>query len=239
MNIKRGGACIYYKISLPLKIKNIQYLQECINFEIKIKDKLCNFITLPRSPNQCQDDFESFINNFELNLDSIMANNPFLTVILGDFNAKSNLWYNNDITTYEGSKIGGVSSQFALQQIIKEPTHIIGDSSSCIDLIFTTQPDLVMKSGIHSSLHSNCHHHIAFAKFNLKIHYPPPYVREVWHYQKANVDQIREAISEFPWGNSFANISVNEQVQLFTQTIQNIISNYIPHETITCDERNG
>ena len=194
MNIKRGGVCIYYKISLPLKMKIIQYLQECINFEIKIKDKICNFITLYRSPNQCQDDFESFINNFELNLDSIMTNHPFLTVTLGDFNAKSSLWYNNDITTYEGSKIDGVTSQFGLQQIIKEPTNIIGDSSSCTDLIFTTQPNLVMESGVHSN--------------------------------------------EFPWDNCFANISVNEQVQLFTQTIQNIISNYIPHETITCDDRN-
>ena len=162
-NIKRGGVCIYYKISVPLKIKNIQYLQECINFEIKIKDKLCNFITLYRSPNKCQDDFESFINNNELNLDSIMTNNPFLTVILGDFNAKSSLWYNNDITTYEGSKIDGVTSQFRLQQMIKEPTHIIGDSSSHIDLIFTTQPNLVMESRVHSSLHSYFHDHITFA----------------------------------------------------------------------------
>ena len=60
-----------------------------MNFEIKIKDKLCNFISLYHSSNHCQDDFESFINNFELNLDSVIVNNPFLTVILGDFNAKS------------------------------------------------------------------------------------------------------------------------------------------------------
>ena len=69
LNVKRGGVCIYYKISLPLKIKNIHYLQECINFEIKIKDKLCNFISLYRSPNQNQDDFESFINNLEYTFD--------------------------------------------------------------------------------------------------------------------------------------------------------------------------
>ena len=100
MNIKRGGVCIYYNISLPLKIKNIHYLQECINFDIKIKDKLCNFISLYRSPNQCEDDFEWFISNLEYNLDSVMVNNPFLTVILGDFNAKSSHWYNNDIATY-------------------------------------------------------------------------------------------------------------------------------------------
>ena len=144
MNIKRG-VCIYYKISLPLNIKNIQYLQECINFEIKMKDKLCNFITLYRSPNQCQDDFESFINNFELNLDPVMTNNPFLTVILGDFNAKSSLWYNNDITTYEGSKIDGVTSQFGLQQIIKEPTHIIGVSSSCINQIWLWNLEFILR----------------------------------------------------------------------------------------------
>ena len=101
-----------------------------------------------------------------------MVNNPFLTVVLGDFNAKTSLWYNNDITTYEDSKIGGVTSQSGLEQIIKEPTHIIGDSPSCIDLIFMTKSNLVTESGVHYSLYSNCHHHITFAKFNLKIHYP-------------------------------------------------------------------
>ena len=29
---KRGGVCIYYRNSLPLKILGIQYLHECINF---------------------------------------------------------------------------------------------------------------------------------------------------------------------------------------------------------------
>ena len=73
-----------------------------------------------------------------------------------------------------------------------------------------------MESGVHSLLHANCHHHITFAKFDLKIHYPPPYERKVWHNPKANVDQIRQAISEFPWDNCFANINKNEQVEIFT-----------------------
>ena len=139
-----------------------------------------------------------------------MVNNRYLSVILDDFNAKSSLWCNNAITTYEGSKIDGVTSQFGLQQIIKKPTHFTGDSSSCIDLIYIIQPNLVVESGIHSSLHANCYYHITFAKFNLKIHYPPSYGREVWHYQKANVDQIRQTIIELPWDNPFANINVNE-----------------------------
>ena len=35
----------------------------------------------------------------------------------------------------------------------------------------------------------------------------------------------------------FANIDVNEKVHLFKESIKNIIRNYIPHEIITCDDR--
>ena len=35
----------------------------------------------------------------------------------------------------------------------------------------------------------------------------------------------------------FTNIDVNEKVNLFNKTIKNLIRNYIPHETITCDDR--
>ena len=73
------------------------------------------------------------------------------------------------ISYYERSKIGGFIHQFGLEQKINEPTNIIGDFSSCIDLIFITQPNLVMEPGIHFSLQVNCHHHITFSKVNLKI----------------------------------------------------------------------
>ena len=72
-----------------------------------------------------------------------------------------------------------MTSQFGLSQIIKEATHILESSSSCIDLIFTTQPNLVVESGVHPSLHPNCHHQIVFAKFNLQIYYPTLYPQEI------------------------------------------------------------
>ena len=119
--------------------------------------KLCGFVSLYHPPNQSQDDFESFANNFELNIDAVTANNPFLTVVLGDFNIKTNFWFKGDKTSYEGSKIDAITLQFGLQ-LINEPTHLVADSSSCIHLIFTSQPNLVMGSKVHSLLYLNCHH---------------------------------------------------------------------------------
>ena len=58
--------------------------------------------------------------------------------------------------------------------MINEPTHILENSSSCIDLIFTSQPNLPVESRTQSSPHPNCHHQIIYPKFNVEVLYPPP-----------------------------------------------------------------
>ena len=45
--------------------------------------------------------------------------------------------------SFEGSQIQLLTSKFGLSQIITEPTHILEMSRSCIDLIFTSQPNVV------------------------------------------------------------------------------------------------
>ena len=113
-------------------------MEECKNFEILFAGKVCNFISLYRSPNQSYYIFETFVDNLELNLDTIANKNLYLIATLGDFNAKSSNWYEHNKTTYEGSKIEAITSQFGLTQLIQEPTRILSNSSSCIDLVFTS-----------------------------------------------------------------------------------------------------
>ena len=164
---------------------------------MKIGGKLCNFIILHRSPNQSQHDSKKFRKNFELNLDAILANNPFLAVTLGDFNVKPSLQCKSGKTSYQRSKIEGTTSQFGLQQLIKEPTHRTRNLFCCTEFVFGSEPNLVMESGVHYPLHENSHHQIIYAKFNLKAYYPSPYEREIQHYQKVNIENIRKAIDHF------------------------------------------
>ena len=207
---KTGGVCIFYRTNLPLRILNISYLSECVTFEISIGKKICRFIHLYRSPSQTQDEFQTF---------------------------KSEDWCSIDITSFEGSELDFLTSQFVLSQIVKETTHILDNSRSCIDLTFTSQTNMVIDSGVHASLHANCHHQIIYAKFDLNIIYPPPYERTVWHFKHANSDHIKRAIGIFDWESALNYIDANDQVSVFNSTILNIISNFIPSETITCDDR--
>ena len=200
---KRGGVCIYYKSYLPLRTIDINYLNESVRFELMVGDKLCNFIALYRSPSQLQDQFESFIENLRLNLESAMQNNTFFVVLLGDFNAKSSNWCKNDKSTSESKAVENISSNFGIHQRFNEPTQILEYSSSCIDLIFTSQPNFITESVIHPSLCPNFHHPIIFEKFNLEILFPPPYFHNFWHYQDTNTDLIKRAIDMFDWNRAF------------------------------------
>ena len=79
-----------------------------------IGNKICNFITPYKSPRQSQDDFQAFIGNFEMNLETLAQKNPFLTVVIGDLNAKSKNWCNQDSTNFEGITIENLTSGFGL-----------------------------------------------------------------------------------------------------------------------------
>ena len=84
-------------------------------------------------------------------------------------------------------------------QLIHEPTHIQANSSSCIESVFTDQPDLSVNSGVHASLHLNCHHQIVHSSFNLSIYYPPPYQQLIWDYKKGDSKNIRKVVDSVNW----------------------------------------
>ena len=80
-SIKGEGVCIFCCETLPLKVLSINDFQEYINFY--------QFIFT----SQLQNGSESFLSNFEIRLDSLTRGNLFVSVIIGDANAKSNNWY--------------------------------------------------------------------------------------------------------------------------------------------------
>ena len=168
-------------------------------------------------------------------LSDINSSNPHFSVILGDFNASSNNWWQGDSQSIGGSRIDYLTT-YGFQQSIPEPTPILKNSSSCIDLIFTDQPNLVTNSGTHPSLHPNCHH-ITFCKINLKITYPPPYRRLVWDFKRANISSIRKVIKMVDWQFMFLNKNTNEQIVICNDILMNIFSNYILNKYVTIDDR--
>ena len=110
------------------------------------------------------------------------------------------------------------------------------NSSSCIHLIFTNQPDLSVNSGAHSSLHPNCHHKSVHTSFNLDIYYPLPYQRLIRDYKMTDSTNIRKALDSVYWERFFDKKDLNSQVVTLIETILNVFRNYVPNKYIAIDD---
>ena len=233
-NVERGGVGLYVKDSLPSKNRSdLRTLPECVVCEIQLNRKKYFFVVIYRSPSQDQNEFDNFIINFEPFLSKLHAE-----IRSGDFNCRSCQWWDNDIENNGEKLFEPLTTDVGLHQLISEPTHIMNDSKSYIDLIFTDQPNLVIESGVHPSLHEHCHHQIVYGKLSVSNVALPPYTRRIWHYDKADFVSIMKSIEMFRWCEHLDKITCpNEQVKLLNEVLLNIYSNFVPNQVKTIRPR--
>ena len=235
---KRGGVGLYFKETLPLKERgDLEVIQECLVCEVTLHRKKIFFVVIYRSPSQNPDEFNQFLDQFEHLVSLLHQENPYTIVITGDFNCRSPMWWPDDIGNNEGELFEPLTSSLNLQQLICEPTHFIGNSKSCIDLILTDQPNLFVETGVSPSLDPLCHHSIIYGRINIKCPPVPAYTRKIWDYDKANVDAIQESLNKFPWEEHLSNLNPDKQATFLTETIMNVCTNYIPNKTIKVKSR--
>ena len=102
-NNRRGGVCIYYRESLTVQLVKTNYLNECILCEVSFNNKKSYITVLYRSSSQNRLKFDTFFSSFEKMLGDIYSFTPGFSIILGDFNARSNKWWVGDTQTSAGS----------------------------------------------------------------------------------------------------------------------------------------
>ena len=155
--------------------------------------------------------------------------NRFCTIITGDFDCRSTHWWQNNNENNEGRLFESITVDLGLHQLVSEPTHVMGNSKPCIDLISTDQPSLIVKSGVHPFLHNQCHHFIVYGKLSVSSMAPPSYTHRIWHYSKADFINIIKSVDLFHWYEQLGRITCpNEQVKMLNEVLLNIYSNFIP-----------
>ena len=115
-------------------------------------------------------------------------------------------------TSLEGTNTDSLTGMHGLHQQISDLTHLLPNSLSCIDLIFT---DSLTWQLIVVFILPNCHHQIIYCKFNLMIEYPSSYEPSVWDYNHANQKAIAKAldrVTEMVY--SLTKMSINKSVLL-------------------------
>ena len=140
-NTKRDRVCLYYKEHLPI-IRRDDNLKECLVTEVTVENEQCFLTCLYRSPSQNREQFRAFCDSLDILMNNIYSLIPVISIITGYFNGKSSKWYSFDNSDNIGKNIDTITLNAGYSQIIDKPTHFTNNSSSYIDLIFTSNPSI-------------------------------------------------------------------------------------------------
>ena len=136
-------------------------------------------------------------------------------------------------TPNEGPNTDDVRPQFGPKQLIHDPTHILRNSLHCFDFYFSA--DSCIGFRIPFLFTSELSPSYRICKIQSQNLLPPPVEHEIWHYGKSKTDLILKTMN--PRG--IKNLEINEIVCVFIKAIINIVSNFLPHETVSCNDHHA
>lgn len=148
---------------------------------------ICTFYRPPKSHNAI---FSSIEDSIGLPFDSIIQD----IIIIGDFNLDT-------LGENSNGKINDMCQQYNFEQLIKEPTNFTENSSSLIDLIFTTNRNNILVSGVGEPfLEQNIRYHCpVFCVLNFTKPKTPIYRRKIYLYDRGNYEAFSNDLAQTDW----------------------------------------
>ena len=96
----------HFKESLSIRFLDFpSNLDECLLCELSYKNKKCFIATLYCSPSQSREEFEKFLSNCEVLIKAISNQKDTISIIMGDFNARSSNYVNMTYLTMNEYKL--------------------------------------------------------------------------------------------------------------------------------------
>ena len=104
LDTRNGGVCLYFKESLPVKERcDLELLPETIVAEIRLNKKKVFIILSYCHPSTPNDEFAEYLRLLEQIYELICKENPAVSILCGDFNARSPLFWEGDSENNQGS----------------------------------------------------------------------------------------------------------------------------------------
>ena len=220
-----GGLCVYTRDTL--KVEYIENLSSVTSdgFQqlwLKIQTRSCkSFLlnTVYRPPSAPVKFFDDLTRVF---IDSLLCGLDIF--VIGDLNC--NLLSDD----YESRACLDFCTTFNLTQLINSPTRITERSQSLIDVIMTTNKEIVTSSGILTSSISD--HNLIYLLLDLKVPRAKPSYVSIRSYKSYNPTKFLEDLQFVPFHMANFFDDVSDQVDVYGILFLDVLNDHAPIKTI-------
>ena len=221
----RGGTCVYVKNGLnystvepPIKMEQSVYLV------IRTSNNVSRlYACVYRSPNSTEANDDKLLRNVSWARESFPE-----VVFVGDFNAPRVDWTSDAAASSFGRKLVDCVNDNYLEQCVDKPTRYrLGQIPSLLDLIITSDPEIVSNVSVQEPFGKCDHCMILFDVKNEKCDEESH--RQFLDFE--NIDNIKfeQIMAQYNWNEMFSDVAdMNASYELFLSTVQNAIKECTP-----------
>ncbi len=205
---------------------------EVLWVELRLKDKKVLFATCYRPPGASALQVDAFIDSFSNQIENAMNENPDALIMVGDFNDRCTHWDDRHDRSEMGLKFYNYLNDVNLFQLVNEPTRITEDSASLLDLIVTDSPGYIDNINVLPPI-GDLDHNIVCGHLQFVTDKPASIRRTVWHYDRANFDDLNTEFLNAPWNTAFMLYNnVNEILEFYYELLKIGMEAHIPKRHI-------
>ena len=113
-----------------------------------------------------------------------------------------------------------MTSTLGNTQVTGKATHVTNNSSFCTDLIFASNPSIIVDSGIEKSVCCSCRHDVIYGKINFRVTLPLTQFSTLWDYMNPDDSSIQRAKT------------ISEKVQVLNKVLMNILGSFDPRRLL-------
>ena len=168
-------------------------------------------------------------------LKELFSNVSFLNtythlLVMGDFNFPDINWENWSSSDSNSQEVIEIIQDTYLQQHVTQPIRYrAGQTSNCLDLIFTNEEEMIQQVQISDPLGLSDH---CILVFDLITHYSfnetMPNSQKKFIFDKGDFDSMKQELSQINWEKEMRGLSVNELMAYIESKINYCIEKYIP-----------
>ena len=122
-----------------------------------------------------------------------------------------------------------------MKQLITQPTRVTETSKSLIDVIFTSNPAIIVDSGIVETHISD--YFLVFAALNLRMPKPPAAYVVARSYKYYDPQSFLSDLNKIPWYENILPDDVNEKLLHFNKAFFRVLDNHAPIKKIKIKHR--
>ncbi|XP_068737945.1 uncharacterized protein [Montipora capricornis] len=232
-NIKNefgGGVCAYMRKTLKSKVlKDLSGISDTgfhqLWMQVQHKTLKSFLLCVTYKPPDCNVAcFKDFRDRYT---QALVYGLPILVV--GDLNCDLLVNSSNSRT------LNNLGTSLNMKQLITQPTRVTEISKTLIDVIFTSNPAIIVDSGIVETHFSD--HYLVFAVLNLRMPKPPAAYVFARSYKYYDRQSFLSDLNKIPWYEIILSDDVNEKLLHFNGAFVRVLENHAPIKEIKIKHR--